>query len=798
YRGRHQFAVNRMASASFVTAGNQKVALEWLFVSYGFTHAVASSLALDFTSFIRKRMITGIRGDDFEKISEAEDQLLEDYESSTGRLVKMYQQDDSLIKLVLLYIPDIYFDQPLISKSIAEVISAGEITDKVEKVLQSETAEAKHLQELFRKVGLPTRAEAREEIQERPREQMVQLSHEIDREISYLRDMSDVEAEGDHIFALLDQLRKLERKAGLGRNRGKASVLWKTFAEVVYRRYLREGRVPNSKRLRALLAQAMRLHKLGKLPSQDRGNGVSVSNIIDFVDQEGGFTSWEWIARRFGIKVQVVKKKLLNGNNLKHLQKDLYEHENRLVPLIVSERQFMHLTKVIRKMEEQKIEKTVYGISSAREIYAQIGNAESTTIASAKLLFGDLDPTDFLHYHNRNMRILNAKKGTKRPLLALVHDNSLKAMRDTFKVLAVSEFEGRITYEELGERLGLPANSIWRRIQSIDFDLVNYNRALFGLPPVQKPIDGRMKKSQAPILEALKAAGGHATAREIAEATGLSRKQVYDRVSQIDFNAMNVHRRYLGLPELAIDKEKKMFLSSDRSEARDIKVTLKELGIKTSDFKQIVFPFVGFYDIQAVDGGPMSFVEAVLRVFESMEDVYLIDKRFSIDGNATEALNLRQHIDMLEGQFPSIRFHLVAKDYFSEFKLPERTDGKSVFIDKYPGDQYGMFRQKFSYLSSVFGIGGHTQIGDLILSRPPPGASLPLADKNKHLVHIPGYDSFPSFELWVRYKEDSALVGDPEAASQATYFHRSIIQPYFSSFDAISKELEKWRSDTEA
>ena len=213
---------------------------------------------------------------------------------------------------------------------------------------------------------------------------------------------------------------------------------------------------------------------------------------------------------------------------------------------------------------------------------------------------------------------------------------------------------------------------------------------------------------------------------------------------------------------------------------------MKELGIKTSDFKQVIFPFVGFYDIQAVDGNPMSFVEAVLRVFENMEDAYLIDKRFSIDGNAAEALNLRQHIDSLKRQFPSVRFHLVAEDYFSEFKPPERADGKSVFIDKYPGDQNGMFRQKFSYLSSVFGIGGHTQIGDLIFSRPPPGASLPLPEKNKHLVHLPQYERHQTFELWVRGEEDAKLLGHPDAPSQASYFHDSIIKKRLSSFYSFS------------
>ncbi|MDP3921239.1 MAG: Fic family protein [Candidatus Omnitrophota bacterium] len=227
-------------------------------------------------------------------------------------------------------------------------------------------------------------------------------------------------------------------------------------------------------------------------------------------------------------------------------------------------------------------------------------------------------------------------------------------------------------------------------------------------------------------------------------------------------------------------------LKSENKKIRPAENVLRELGVDARDFTRVVFPFVGHRDTMRVEGNSLSFIEALIRLFPELRDVYLIDKGYPADDAAAIKKKLEADAEAMRGAGqPKVTVHIITED-FKQFSLPASTEGKTVFIDKYPGDIHGQIRQKLGYLRSI------AKYGDLTLSLPPVTKDLPFEKQFSRWASLTGYESRLRFDLWLlpqSYRESLGRSAAPLLAAGLEELLRGV-QP--KNYETLKTWLHEW------
>jgi RNA polymerase sigma factor (sigma-70 family) len=158
---------------------------------------------------------------------------------------------------------------------------------------------------------------------------------------------------------------------------------------------------------------------------------------------------------------------------------------------------------------------------------------------------------------------------------------------------------------------------------------------------------------------------------------------------------------------------------------------------------QLIYPAAG-YDHETVLG--------IVDAFPNAEDLYVIDPVYSgIEDRVAREMEL-----MAQPSKPgrTLRVHAIAQNYFTLEPIPAPADGRTVLIDKWPGQHHSMHGPDFWQA-----VDRDTRAGDYILSVPlgqRPQWSAVRAPENS-LVSLPILGEW-NFELWhVAPKENEVI-----------------------------------------
>ena len=229
------------------------------------------------------------------------------------------------------------------------------------------------------------------------------------------------------------------------------------------------------------------------------------------------------------------------------------------------------------------------------------------------------------------------------------------------------------------------------------------------------------------------------------------------------------------------------FSISAHAEGRMKVKAVEEFVVDAKDYEVMIFPFTGDLDTSRQGGSEKSFVGAVASSFPELTHIYLIDKGFEPGKVSEKSVQIQQ--TLAKELKRSVTVHVISDDYYN-FIFPQHHKGQRVFIDKYPGDKYGDVRRRFSYLQSI--LEKNTKTGDLLLSIPPAGQSLPFA--GVRTVSIPGYGYFPQAEIFLLTEDLRRGIGDFNAPTQAEALKDILENAHVKTFDEAKSFFRDWDS----
>ncbi len=279
---------------------------------------------------------------------------------------------------------------------------------------------------------------------------------------------------------------------------------------------------------------------------------LNLTNLVGVVTDEvrEGIASWEELADIFHIQVKALKKRVERWGGVSKLQRLARESKDQLVPLI------WHQTRVQKVKSSIDADVVIKndGVSSVLEVYHSLGGAMKNAGYSdilGKERGETLDADQIIDDINRNHRLLNRTRGQKKRLIKFVSNKAL-VYREVLAIMDDPQLYGRYSITSLQTRLDqqgveLTHMAVTHRINLIDFDLLNYNRALRGASPINSPMNEKMLEAQNRLLEQLESLGGISYLSELAQVSGLTVPTIQSHIQNIDFDEINRRRAKQGL-----------------------------------------------------------------------------------------------------------------------------------------------------------------------------------------------------------------------------------------------------------